>query len=460
MLTEITLENFRCFHEQQTARLAPLTLLVGENSTGKTSFLALLRALAEFANTGETPRFTEPPYDLGSFADIVHHAEGNLRPQSFDAGFTAIYPRRGLVNSKTPISFSVTFEEHAATPVPVRRRISHDEAWIEDRLIGKTNYSIIGHTCRGDWDIPIRRFGAEHDELSDYSHTLGIALRPLRRASIQHADIDASQFRPISASPEITEADIIELQNIAEHYFFSYRGHISDHIYAGAPIRSQPQRTYRPAHPTPDPEGNYIPSYFADRSVRYPNEWRILKESLEKFGRDAGLFSSIDIMQYGEAGSGPFEVQIYQGNDKPQRARNLIDMGYGVSQILPIITELQRPIIPRRAAPAQYLLQQPEVHLHPSAQAALGSLLYDLASEQRQLFVETHSDYVVDRIRMDVRDRRTALQDKDVSILYFERNGTDVTIHSLELDEEGQINGQPESYRKFFAAEVRRQLEL
>ena len=459
MLTEITFKDFRCFHEQQTARLAPLTLLVGENSTGKTSFLALLRALAEFANTGETPRFTEPPYELGSFADIVHYTEGNLRPQSFDAGFTAIYPRRGPVKASNPISFSVTFEEHAATPVPVRRRISHDEAWIEDRLAGKTSYSITCHTCRGDWNIPFRRFGAGYGELSDYSRTLNAALRLLRWPNAQHVDIDVDHFHPIAASPEITEADIIELRNIAERYFFSYRGHISDHIYAGAPIRSQPQRTYRPAHPTPDPEGNYIPSYFADLSVRNPSEWQILKGSLEKFGKDAGLFDSIDIMQYGEAGSGPFEIQIYQGDDKSQRARNLIDMGYGVSQILPIITELQHPI-PRRTAPAQYLLQQPEVHLHPSAQAALGSFLCDLASQQRQIFVETHSDYVVDRIRMDVRDRRTTLQDKDVSILYFERKDTGVTIHSLELDEEGQVNGQPESYRDFFMAEVRRQLDI
>ena len=41
----ITLRNFRCFYEEQTARLAPLTLLVGENSTNKTSFMAMTRAL-------------------------------------------------------------------------------------------------------------------------------------------------------------------------------------------------------------------------------------------------------------------------------------------------------------------------------------------------------------------------------------------------------------------------------
>ena len=54
-MDEIRLKDFRCFREEQTARLAPLTLLVGENSTGKTSFLAIIRALWEFANDYRDP---------------------------------------------------------------------------------------------------------------------------------------------------------------------------------------------------------------------------------------------------------------------------------------------------------------------------------------------------------------------------------------------------------------------
>ena len=77
----------------------------------------------------------------------------------------------------------------------------------------------------------------------------------------------------------------------------------------------------------------------------------------------------------------------------------LIDVGYGVSQAIPVLTELLRedcsPIL---------LLQQPEVHLHPSAQAALGSLFCNLAGPKRQLVVETHSDHLLDRVRMEIRD--------------------------------------------------------
>ena len=61
-MDRITLENYRCFREKQSARLAPLTLLVGNNSTGKTSFLALIRALWDVANRQRVPDFKEDPY--------------------------------------------------------------------------------------------------------------------------------------------------------------------------------------------------------------------------------------------------------------------------------------------------------------------------------------------------------------------------------------------------------------
>ena len=60
---EIRLRDFRCFRERQTARLAPLTLLVGEDSTGKTSFLAVVRAIWDAAHGSGDPDFRKPPFD-------------------------------------------------------------------------------------------------------------------------------------------------------------------------------------------------------------------------------------------------------------------------------------------------------------------------------------------------------------------------------------------------------------
>ena len=122
-MDSITLKNFRCFREEQTARLAPLTLLVGENSTGKTSFLALIRAIWNLAYRYRIPDFKEEPYDLGSFDEISHHrgARGG-RADEFQAGFNG--KRRGRGRRAPATRFDFTFAKVGTAPVPARRRIS------------------------------------------------------------------------------------------------------------------------------------------------------------------------------------------------------------------------------------------------------------------------------------------------------------------------------------------------
>ena len=224
--------------------------------------------------------------------------------------------------------------------------------------------------------------------------------------------------------------------------------------FASAPVRSRPRRTYDPIQQSRDTEGEYIPSYLASLYRQNADEWQGLKVSLEEFGRKAGLFDDISVRSFGNTGGAPFQILVRkQGKRRKGPWRNLIDVGYGVSQALPMLTELLRP-----DAPSMFLLQQPEVHLHPSAQAALGSLFCDVAATGKQLIVETHSDFIIDRVRMDVRDKATGLKPEDVSILYFERDELAVNIHSIRLDEMGDLEGAPEGYRKFFTAEMLRSI--
>ena len=184
--------------------------------------------------------------------------------------------------------------------------------------------------------------------------------------------------------------------------------------------------------------------------------WKRLKNALERFGQDAGLFDEISVKRLGDRGSDPFQIQVRTFGPRAKGPmRNLIDVGYGVSQVLPVITELFRD-----SETPVFLLQQPEVHLHPSAQAALGSLFCRIAAARRQLVIETHSDHLLDRVRMDVRDGWAKLKPEDVSILFFERGDLDVRIHSLRLDAEGNVQGAPPGYRRFFMDETRRSLKL
>ena len=444
----VTVKNYRCFREEQIARLAPLTILVGENSTGKTSFLAMVRALWQVAIESRVPDFQEPPYDLGTFGEIAYNrARGGA--QSFEAGFTRARNRAGRLSQSgnESINFGVTFERRDGVPYPVMRRLSDEQRSIELTQDG-IRLSI---SDREAWlEMPSFRRPDDNQLVPFF-------------VAVRRQWLEASSDSPMGDKPinPLVDGDMEQFVQFANGLERRHSAHGGRHYpFAGAPVRSTPRRTYDPTRPFQDPGGEYIPTLLVNISRRDQPEWIRLKGALEKFGDDSGLFEEISIEPLGKAEGSPFQLHVRKSGKRSKgspkgRKRNLIDVGYGVSQALPILTELLR-----KDLNSMFLLQQPEVHLHPTAQAALGSLFCDIARWDRQIMVETHSDYLLDRVRMDVRDRRTKLQASDVSILYFEPVGLDVRIHSLELDEDGNVANAPPGYRQFFMDEMRRSIGL
>ena len=365
-MEKIILKNFRCFREEQTARLAPLTLLVGENSTGKTSFMALIRALWDMAFQ-QLPNFKEDPFDLGSFDEIAHHrgARGG-REKTFEAGFYVTPPQEKLLSTykNKSFHFNVTFGKQGTIPFPVERRLTCGDIEYEVRFeTGQPDKLLIRiQNARGTWQ----------QRISSYLYQLLDRYSPGTFPLYQGMGMSDSSITSLSGSPDFTPNDENRLGSLLIGFsqFFRQRP------FASAPVRSKPRRTYDPSRPTPDPEGDYVSMYLAKVYFQNKKTWTILKKSLEVFGNAAGLFDEISIKPLGRRNSDPFQVQIMKFDGRLKGPpRNLIDVGYGVSQVLPVITELLR-----EDAPPMFLLQQPEVHLHPSAQATLGSLFCRSAS--------------------------------------------------------------------------------
>ena len=441
-MNQVWLRNFRCFRDKQTVRLTPLTLLVGENSTGKTSFLALIRALWDAGYRREIPDFKEAPYDLGSFDEIAHSRGARTGWASeFEAGYDAMPTdidavlnfARGESGRLPRFEFDVTFNRRGTAPVPARSRFRCEDLQVEQRVSDDLSQEILLRTSRGEWlwRLPVG---------------LGSQL-------FYPPSVDDRSVEPLGTSPRLTRED---RQRLGLFLFDLNPSLASQRPFAGAPVRSRPRRTYDPARPVRDPEGESVPMYLSTTFFEDKKSWETLKDALESFGRDAGLFDEISVKTLGTRGTEPFQMHVRKyGKRAKGPMRNLIDVGYGVSQVLPVITELFRD-----DATPMFLLQQPEVHLHPTAQAALGSLFCRIARRRRQLVIETHSDHLLDRVRMDVRDGRSELKPEDVSILFFERGDLDVRIHSLRLDGEGNVLGAPDSYRRFFMEETRRSLRL
>ena len=145
-MDEITLKNYRCFRDEQRARLAPLTLLVGENSTGKTSFLAMVRVLSFLAYGLRFPDFKLEPYDLGSFDEIAHHRGGSVgRADSFRVGFTD----KTHHETGNPISLIFTFRKRGTAPVPTSLRLCRGNSWINETYRNRQSHAFSKLALRG-----------------------------------------------------------------------------------------------------------------------------------------------------------------------------------------------------------------------------------------------------------------------------------------------------------------------
>ena len=423
----LILEDFRCFAGRNEVPIRPLTLLVGENSTGKTSFLAAVRAAYDRA----APDFNEPPFHLGSYDQIANHGADPAKGFVVGRQFTVGRVRDDAPQEAAPTDWSIRVE--------VRFTSVEAQPAVSDVSIKS-----------GKYKLDVRNLNKDRPEVSFLTGNQVVIERSIDESPLTPGALAYTRRWPDLTSALHAAYGTGNDQTVREHeseFDFLIRWALMDvgpRPYAFAPIRTQPQRTYDPGAKPPDPEGGHIPMVLAVSSDALPE----LSERMEKFGKASGLYSKVSGGKLGSEGSDPFQIEVeLPGEDG---ARNLIDVGYGVSQAIPIIADCVSA-----SSGATLLIQQPEVHLHPRAQAAMGSFFAQLAKSGRNdVIVETHSDYLLDRVLMDVRDEKIPSQ--DVLILYFERAADGVKIHPIEVDASGRVVDVPEGYRSFFLDEQRR----
>ena len=436
-MLKLKLTNVRCFADPAPVRIAPLTILVGENSTGKSSFLALQRATLDLIGGQGDVNFNKDPFFLGAYDQIAHYRGGRggradffeigirntvkdpgktkRKPNNLEANYTARFVKRGSQPELSHINFRCG--RHA-----IEIAFNHDQ--VPSIKINTPSWS--GTIPEQVWRyIPVSpRFLL--GEATGYFYLLR---EIARRERIKNFSLSKEDALVLSGY----------WNSALEPFFIS--------SFSIAPVRTKPERTYDPIDDTPRSAGSHVPMLLAKTRFTDRERWEAVKNTIDRFGQKSGLFKEISLKTLGHSDSDPFQIMIKIFGPRS----NLIDVGYGVSQVLPIVTDI---IMEDRAR--FYLLQQPEVHLHPRAQAELASFFGEIVTNTKsKIMVETHSDYIIDRIRMDVRDKKR-LKPEDVSILFFERTGRDVEIHSIGLDKQGNLLNVPKSYRSFFLTEEAR----
>lgn len=438
---DLIIENVRCFRERQAIPIRPLTFLVGENSTGKSTILAAFQIAHEIPSSPTIIDFNKEPFRLGTYDQIANYRLGRSgRAKHFTIGLrmpvssSRREPERSLRRATKFVEFSGTFSEGGAQPELARIEVASQ---VLQMALSSSRESAEIRTV-------INMGGEERAwtrEMSEPS-LAGPAGRRIRAIGF----FDLLGAVSANRSPNAPTIAPEERRMVEKHLTFFWSKRISWPL-AIDPVRSRPERVYSRMEDHPIPSGSHVPMVLARACRQTDAASKFLVDKVREFGEASGLFHALEIKRFGQKEGDPFQILV--GDQGPRFS--LVDVGYGVSQVLPILVESLRT-----SRHATLLLQQPEVHLHPRAQAALGSLFVSLAhAHEKRFLIETHSDYILDRVRMEVRDGKGVTAD-DVIILYFEKGSEGVNIHPIHIDESGNILDPPKGYRNFFMQEEKR----
>ena len=226
--------------------------------------------------------------------------------------------------------------------------------------------------------------------------------------------------------------------NIRSHLFV-----ISQNIFYSKPLRAQAERYYRSQSLAVDdiaPDGSNLVSYI--KNMNYYERTRFEDWTLANFD------FAIKIKDH----EGHQSVHIKE-KDNPEEY-NVTDMGFGFSQMIPIVAQLWDIVVKNSDSKSQYnsfiyAIEQPELHLHPALQAKtlkLFAKVIEAAKKNKadlKIIVETHSETMINYLGKLISNKK--IDHKDVKILVFDKltPGSPTEIKSSFYDENGVLENWP-----------------
>ncbi|MBI3141674.1 MAG: AAA family ATPase [Bacteroidetes bacterium] len=432
----IYFDNFRGFSDTFLP-LKNINFFVGENSTGKTSVLKLIKIVSD-------PRFwlmqdfNSEEAELGYFSEIM--SSKSSKRKFFDIGLLGDSKDKEVNISAIKMRFFEKEGQPELREICLIDKTINFQAIIEDNGF-KYRYSI----------IDLENI-TESNKLKYFGKW--IKSNGLENKTYTKVNIEGSFFRQafLLQIDTIIAREIRKDENKNEIKGFKIPSFLRDIAWL-APIRTEPKRTYDNYKIDFNPDGTHAP-YILKKlltSKKNTKKANSVEEILKKFGRDSGLFEEIKITNLGKNDTSPFEIHIVI-NGNPLKITNV---GYGVSQILPLIVE-----VIARPSKSWFAIQQPEIHLHPKGQAAFGDfILKSFLSEEKNFIIETHSDYTIDRYRLKMnKNFKSESKNPESQIVFFNRTKDGNALTCIDINENGSLpDDQPKEFREFF---IKEQLEL
>jgi predicted ATPase len=509
----IRLLNFMAFADTGWIDLKPITLLFGRNSSGKSAIIRALRLLKQSlqadTKTGPLVFQSRAGLDQGAFENTVH-----------------------LMNKDEKRYIVFSFRCSLAG-----KQSEYEVEWFKEKintLRKKQNIELVPYDLTGDWPIwldvhigvadvgtgsgakreekivpallriespwsiaeeqryPTTVFAIEKLE-EEKANELGFGWHfwsdIIRREKDPWPDLrlqqDKSGFWPL-LEPLNTESDYKKVTTILKSIGEEVENFLKKIVYLG-PLRPEPQRIYALTHLEAEEwrqRGlgglvDFLAGKRAGQSTTI-NKWVSticfgeLKEPPQH--AESLIEPKLDVPKQLEV-LAPIEIQENQiqekeNIDKKSLTVNLADLGSGVAQVLPVV---MLSLIADKDD--LVMIEQPELHLHPSGQAELGDLFIEKVYEKLttsnpepqitgvRFLLETHSEHLLLRLQKRIaqtrRDKKLnapcatskgyILSDEHVQIIFIHRETTSSKMFNIEIDELGRVHMPPPKFRRFFS---------
>lgn len=408
--------------------LKPITAFFGANSSGKTSLLQSLVLLKQTAEASDRR--------------LVFHYGGNGSAVDFGDYATlakANHPLAISLEWKTQDPMEVWYWQGNDAKVVATARDLGFEVLVEPRGPGGP-VAVTEFAYR----VGRARFGLRRDKRKYDVFVAGVEnfLTQMRgRPYLLSAPVKCYGF-PAEARARYTNADFMnDLERGLEDRLDLVR-------YLG-PLRARPDRRYIWSGTAPDDMGvsgeNVVAALLASRAwgrvIRHDprkGAWRrTVEQQVAACLQEMGLIHEFKVVELGKD-AGVFAVQVRQSTKSPWTP--LPDVGFGVSQILPVLVLCY--YVPKGAT---VVLEQPELHLHPSAQAALGDVLLQATRIRGiQILLESHSEHLLLRLQRRIAEEKASAN--DIALYFCRIHDGDSIAARLELDEYGTIANWPEQF--------------
>lgn len=436
MLTSLQIQNFKAWQDTGPVRMAPLTVIFGANSAGKSSLGHLMLALKQTVQSTDRRRALhlgdeKSLIDLGTFEDCLYGHDTKI-----PLGFRLKWKLPAALGLRDPLSRTT----YRGDSLELQACLEADGA--RQPLVTRIDYHL---SERGTDTLTVDFSRSPKGEYS-----INVSPYKLVKTQGRQWPLDAPEkFYRLSDASRARFQNAAFLADLA----LATEDLLNRFYYLG-PLRDHPRRTYQWSGDTPEDVGSKgeltIPAILAaDAQNRKLN--RGPKQRLQSFQsfiaswlKDLGVIHDFSVKPIA-SGRKEYEVLIKTGPAAPEV--KITDVGFGVSQVLPAL------VLPFYCPPDSIVwMEQPEIHLHPQVQAELADVFICAVKAREnnrernvQLVVESHSEHFLNRLQRRVAEG--TLEPEDVAVYFCRKNksgGTD--LEPLQVNIFGDIENWPENF--------------